>query len=212
MTVEKSGAGRNGRIFGRLAGKPASLARRMRTDARFIKNWAGNPLTTGAIAPSGSALARRMASFVPLKTGLPVLEIGPGTGAVTRALLDHGVLPEMLTVLEYNAEFCAHIAQNFPGVRVVQGDAYGLTKTLTAAFGEVPVFAAIVSSLPLLTRPREERDRLLRQGLGHLAPGAPFIQFSYGFKPPVDPGDGVSMKKTGWILRNIPPARVYVYR
>lgn len=189
-----------------------TILERVKANTRFIKNWVDAPMTTGAIAPSGSRLAKKMASFVPLDSGLPVLEIGPGTGSVTRALLDYGVLPENLTALEYNTEFCEHIKTHFPEIRVIQGDAYSLTNTLQNAFGIVPKFAAIISSLPLLTRPKEDRDRLLFESLTHLAKGAPYIQFSYGLTPPVETTAEVSLVKSSWILRNIPPARVFVYQ
>jgi len=199
--------------FQTMSNHPKTAFGRLKTTTRFLKNWADAPMTTGAIAPSGDALARKMASFVPTgKDSLPVLEIGPGTGSVTRALLAHGVAPEKLTALEYSTEFCKHFKTQFPDVRLIQGDAYDLTKTLQAAFGEVPTFAAIVSSLPLLTRPKEDREGLLRQSLDHLAPNAPYIQFSYGLKPPVDAPSGVTLTTSEWILRNIPPARVFVYR
>lgn len=190
----------------------SQVAQRLKTDMRFVKNWVDHPLKTGAIAPSGNALARAMASFVPIESNLPVLEIGPGTGAVTRALLERGISTNRLMTLEFNSEFCAHIRKNFPDVKVIQGDAYALTNTLKVALGEIPKFAAIVSSLPLLTRGREHREALLRESLQHLHSNAPFIQFSYGFHPPIEAPEGVSMEKTAWIIRNIPPARVFVYR
>ncbi|MEP3264788.1 MAG: methyltransferase domain-containing protein [Hyphomicrobiales bacterium] len=195
-----------------MAHKARTVLERLSANTSFIKNWAGAPMTTGAIAPSGSGLANKMASLVPLDNDLPVLEIGPGTGSVTRALLKHGVAPERLIALEYNTEFFELIGSQFPDIRVIQGDAYALSKTLQGVLGDVPKFAAIVSSLPLLTRPKEDREGLLQQSLTHLESGAPFIQFSYGFTTPVENPVGVSVTKSSWILRNIPPARVFVYR
>lgn len=189
-----------------------SIIDRFKAKTQFIRNWADAPMTTGAIVPSSDHLAKKMASFVPLDNTLPVLEIGPGTGSVTRALLDHGVAPQRLTALEYNTEFYELIKKQFPDINVIQGDAYALRETLQNAYGVVPRFSAIVSSLPLLTRPIEDRDGLLRQSLDHLAPDASYIQFSYGLKPPVAAPTGVTMRKSGWILRNIPPARVFVYQ
>ena len=192
--------------------KTRTVFERLSTHKRFIKNWADAPMTTGAIAPSSSKLAQKMASYVPLDSSLPVLEIGPGTGSVTRAILDHGVSPKNLMALEYNTEFCELIKGQFPNIRVIQGDAYALSKTLQDTLGDAPKFAAIVSSLPLLTRPIEDRAGLLQQSLTHLASGAPYIQFSYGFSAPIEKPENMSLAKSHWILRNIPPARVYVYR
>lgn len=192
--------------------KPRTIVQRLSAKTQFIKHLISAPIATGAIAPSSDALAKKMASFVPLDNDLPILEIGPGTGAVTRALLNTGIQAKRLTALEYNHEFCQLIEKQFPNIRVIQGDAYALTKTLQQELHEIPKFAAIVSSLPLLNRPKEDRMGLLAQSLEHLESGSPFIQFSYGFKSPVDASHGVSMKKSRWILRNIPPARVFVYQ
>lgn len=198
--------------FDKISAAPRHLVRRLKSDGRFIKNWVDHPLKTGAITPSGNALACAMSSFVPIDSDLPVLEIGPGTGSVTRALLHRGVNRDRLVALEFNDEFYAHIKDNFPGVHVIQGDAYRLTETLRQYFDETPQFAAIVSSLPLLTRAKEHREALVNSGLSHLAENAPFVQFSYGLTPPLAPPAGVTMTHTGWIVRNIPPARVFVYR
>ena len=101
------------RVFKKLKSKPASVVRRVRQDTRFIKNWLGNPLKTGAIVPSSTELANEMASFVPLGTDLPVLEIGPGTGVVTQALLDHGVKPEKLVAMNIVLIFARLYGINF---------------------------------------------------------------------------------------------------
>lgn len=199
------------RAFRKLTSKPASVMRRVRQDTRFIKNWLDSPLRTGAIAPSGSELANTMASFVPLDSDLPILEIGPGTGAVTRALLDHGVKPEKLVTIEYSADFCKLLRDKFPEIDVINGDGFNVQKTLSRHFDAQPRFAAIVSSLPLLNSPKDKREILLDEIL-ELLDGNPFIQFSYGLRAPIAAPRGVSIEKTSWIVRNIPPARVFVYR
>jgi phosphatidylethanolamine/phosphatidyl-N-methylethanolamine N-methyltransferase len=174
---------------------------------RFIRTWG----TTGAIAPSGRALARRMVAHVDPAGSDPVLELGPGTGVVTRAMLDRGVAPERIIAVEFNPEFCAIMAERHPKVRVIQGDAYDLGKTL-AGVHEGP-FAAAVSSLPLLLRPAPDRRQLILDVLGRLATGGALVQFSYSPKPPVpeSPAD-YRLEGSGWILLNMPPARVWTYR
>ena len=168
-------------------------------------------MKTGAIVPSSTELADEMASFVPLGTDLPVLEIGPGTGVVTQALLDHGVKPEKLVAIEYSADFCTLIRDKFPNIDVINGDGFKVQATLSKHFKNQPRFAAIVSSLPLLNSPKDKRQELLADVL-ELLDGNPFIQFSYGLRAPVAAPCGVSVEKTPWITRNIPPARVFVYR
>lgn len=180
-------------------------------EMRFIRTWASKPLTTGAVSPSGRALARAMAAEVdPAWPGV-VVELGPGTGAVTAALLARGVAPERLVAIEYNPDFATLLARRYPGVRVVEGDAYSLGRTL--ALHDVGEVAAVVSSLPLFTRPPLQRHDLVAEGLSILAPGRPFVQFSYALVPPVAAERGRwSLDVSDWILMNLPPARVWTYR
>jgi phosphatidylethanolamine/phosphatidyl-N-methylethanolamine N-methyltransferase len=189
----------------------AELKTKVLDEARFLKNWIDKPLVTGAIAPSGPALAARMASFVdPSKPGL-VIELGPGTGVVTKALLERGLAPERIVAIEYSADFCTLLRNRFPGVHVIHGDAYDLA-TVADQVTHEPLIG-VVSSLPLFTKPLPMRHRLLEASLTRLIPGAPFIQFSYALVPPVPPMEGRwSIDKTNWVVMNLPPARVWTYR
>jgi phosphatidylethanolamine/phosphatidyl-N-methylethanolamine N-methyltransferase len=174
---------------------------------RFIGRLIARPSQIGAIAPSSAALGRAMAAQIPDRDG-PILELGPGTGVVTEAILARGIAPERLTAIEYDPDFSALMSQRFPRVRVVRGNAFDLAGTL----GDTPSFAAVLSSLPLINFPLEMRVSLLKQVFERLAPGAPFIQFSYRIKPPVPPPDTIAVTRAARILLNIPPARVWVYR
>lgn len=178
---------------------------------RFLRAWARRPGVTGAVAPSGRALARRMAGFVdPAADGL-VVELGPGTGPVTEALLARGVPASRLVLIEFNPAFAALLRARFPGVAVIEGDGYALAATLGPHAAE-PV-SAVVSSLPLLNRPLHERKALVLQALALLAPGAPLIQFSYGLAAPVKAEPSLfRLDVTPWVFANIPPARVWTYR
>jgi phosphatidylethanolamine/phosphatidyl-N-methylethanolamine N-methyltransferase len=179
-------------------------------EARFLKSWIENPLKTGAVAPSGKVLAQKMASFVdPMAQG-PVVELGPGTGPVTQALLQRGVPPENLYLVEYSRDFANLLRQRFPGVTVIQGDAYDLGRTLSGVIRE-PI-AAVVSSLPLLTRPERQRARLLNDAFGLMAPGAPFVQFTYMNTSPVPLDGDFEATVSQRIWKNLPPARVWTYR
>ncbi len=178
-------------------------------EGRFLRQWAGNPLAIGAITPSGPQLARAMASYLdPERTG-PVVELGPGTGVVTQAILERGIAPENLTSIEYCNTFAGLLRTRFPDIKVVQGDAYDLATSL----GDHQPLAGLVSSLPLFTSPSEKRRALILSALDRLVPGAPFIQFSYALVPPVREEAGLfSLSRSGWIWNNVPPARVWVYR
>ena len=139
-----------------------------------------------------------------------MVELGPGTGAVTAALLERGVDPSRLVAIEYNNDFVGHLGTRFPGIRVVEGDAYSLEKTL--ALHDVGPVAAVVSSLPLFTRPPLQRFDLLDQSMRLLPEGRPFVQFSYALVPPVPERRGQwSLDVSDWILMNLPPARVWTY-
>ena len=180
-------------------------------EVRFLCNWMGRPLTTGAVSPSGKALTKLMASFVDPADPRPVVELGPGTGVVTKALLDRGVSPERLVSIEFNPDFCALLRKRFSGVNIIQGDAYTLGETLKGTVdGEI---SAVVSSLPLFTRPPEMRRALILEALGRMPAGRPLIQFSYALVPPVPAEPGrFTVEHTHWVVMNLPPARVWLYR
>jgi phosphatidylethanolamine/phosphatidyl-N-methylethanolamine N-methyltransferase len=190
------------------------LRHKVLDEVRFLKNWLDKPLMTGAVAPSSPQLARLMASKVDPETPGSVVELGPGTGVVTHALLDRGIDAERIVSIEYNGDFCKLLRQRFPRVHFVHGDAYRMRHAVAGVVGnaERPL-AAVVSSLPLFTRPLPERLRLLDECFEMMQPGAPFIQFSYALVPPVPQSAGrFEIERTGWIMRNLPPARVWIYR
>jgi len=165
----------------------------------------------GAVMPSGRVLARTMAQFVDLRTSGPVVELGPGTGAITSALIERGVEPSRLVLVEYNPSFCALLKDRYPQATVVQGDAYKLRDTLWDVL-EAPA-SAVVSGLPLVTKPMLTRLKLIRDAFSALVPGAPFVQFTYSVTPPIPKSlPGVSTEASERIWMNLPPARVWVYR
>jgi phosphatidylethanolamine/phosphatidyl-N-methylethanolamine N-methyltransferase len=184
---------------------------RLDDEVRFISSWLQSPLKTGAVSPSSPALAKAMAAEIDLEIPGPIVELGPGTGPVTQAILARGVSPERLTTVEFNPEFCDLIKKRFPGVHVVQGDGYALNETL-GELARKPL-SAIVSSLPLMTRPMPIRLRTLVAALRLLKPGAPFIQFTYAATAPIPPRPNrYTITASPRIWLNLPPARVWVYR
>ncbi len=190
------------------------LEQRLADEARFFRTWIENPLGTGAVSPSGRFLARTMARYVdPLSRG-PVIELGPGTGPVTEALIQRGIAPERLILVEYDAHFCQLLARRYPGARIVKGDAYRLADTLKHCLDEPA--ASVVSSLPLRTRPEPDRLRLLEDAFGLLRPDGAFVQFTYGIASPMPRrrgfGQGFEAEVSHPVWLNLPPARVWVYR
>lgn len=190
---------RSGRLFG--------------DETHFLRTLFGNPRLTGAVAPSGRFLARAMARPVdPRGEGL-VVELGPGTGPVTRALIERGVARERLVLVEYDGGFCELLAQRFAPVQVVQGDAYDLPRTLAGLAGR-PI-AAVVSSLPLLNQPPALRAKLIADAFALMGTDGVFVQFTYGLVSPIPReacANRFSAHCSAPIWRNLPPARVWTYR
>jgi phosphatidylethanolamine/phosphatidyl-N-methylethanolamine N-methyltransferase len=184
---------------------------RLDDEVRFLRSWIEKPLHMGAVMPSGKVLARTMAQYVDINSTGPVVELGPGTGAITSALIDHGVDQKRLVLVEYNPGFCVLLRDRYPHARVVQGDAYALRASLWDVLS-APA-SAVVSGLPLVTKPMLTRLKLIRDAFAALAPGAPFVQFTYSVAPPIPKSlPGVSTEASERIWMNIPPARVWVYR
>jgi phosphatidylethanolamine/phosphatidyl-N-methylethanolamine N-methyltransferase len=186
-------------------------SQRLDDDVRFIRSWLVKPLSLGAVTPSSRILARTMARYVETEVPGPIIELGPGTGPVTEALVEHGVDPARLVLVEFNAMFCQLLRSRFPTATVIQGDAYGLRRIL-GSITRQPA-AAIVSGLPLFTKPLRARLRLLRDAFTVMRPGAPFVQFTYAVVPPIPKAlAGVRAEASERIWLNLPPARVWVYR
>jgi phosphatidylethanolamine/phosphatidyl-N-methylethanolamine N-methyltransferase len=184
---------------------------RLDDEVRFLRSWIEKPLHMGAVMPSGRVLARTMAQYVDIDSEGPVVELGPGTGAITSALIDHGIDQKRLVLVEYNPGFCALLRDRYPHAKVVQGDAYALRDSLWNVLN-MPA-SAVVSGLPLVTKPMLTRLKLIRDAFVALAPGAPFVQFTYSVAPPIPKSlPGVSTEASERIWMNLPPARVWVYR
>ena len=184
---------------------------RLDDEVRFIRSWFEKPLAIGAVTPSGRVLARAMARYVNPRLPGPVIELGPGTGPVTEALLEQGVAEERLVLVEFNPTFCQLLRTRFPRATVIQGDAYALGP-LVGALPREPA-SAVVSGLPLFTKPLKVRLRLLREIFGLMAPAAPFVQFTYAVVPPIPKSlAGVRVEASERIWMNLPPARVWIYR
>jgi phosphatidylethanolamine/phosphatidyl-N-methylethanolamine N-methyltransferase len=184
---------------------------RLDDEVRFLRSWIEKPLHVGAVMPSGRVLARTMAQYVDIRSDGPVIELGPGTGAITNALIARGVDQKRLVLVEYNPSFCALLRDRYPQATVVQGDAYALRDSLWNVL-DAPA-AAIVSGLPLVTKPMLTRLKLIRDAFVAMAPGAPFVQFTYSVAPPIPRSlPGVSTEASERIWMNLPPARVWVYR
>lgn len=189
------------------AADKGSLGRALRL---FWRRWISDPRGIGAVAPSAPALSRRMAREVLLRDGEAVLELGPGTGTVTRALIAAGVPEERLILVERDEEMHGYLVDRFPGVMVLNGDAAELDKVLPQVWkGRV---STAVSSLPLLAFSRSQRARIAGAVFDILAEGGRMVQYSYSpFSPLREAVPELNSKRAGFAALNIPPATIWRY-
>lgn len=170
----------------------------------------GRPRTIGSVTPSSIYTARSMASSANPASPLPVLELGPGTGAVTREILQLGIAPHQLWSIEYSAEFFNYMKSRWPEIKLVHGDAFDLDATLSDQ--GITRFDCAISGLPLLNFPMQQRIDFLNGLLKRLPAGRPVIQLCYGLSSPVDvTGTPIVARRRDFVLRNIPPAHIWSY-
>jgi len=163
----------------------------------------------GAIAPSGAMLADLITSEVNSASG-PILELGPGTGVFTEALLARGIRESDLTLVEFSTDFAVMLQRRFPDARVLCANAARLGTHIPR---ESPPFGCVISGLPLLNMSPRAVVAILDGALSRLREGGALYQFTYGMRCPVPHRllDRFGFKATlhGRVLRNFPPARVY---
>jgi phosphatidylethanolamine/phosphatidyl-N-methylethanolamine N-methyltransferase len=186
------------------------LGRKFDEEIRFFKGWIDGPKQVGAIIPTSSVTAKRMASVIDTTSGLPVLELGPGTGVITKAILGGGTRPEDLVSIEYSTDFYQHLVRTFDGVNFLNGDAFDLDRTL-GAFKD-RTFDCVISAIPLLSFPMDQRIALLEDLLDRIPAGRPVIQITYGpVSPIIAKPDRYRIKHYDFVMRNIPPAQLWTY-
>lgn len=164
------------------------------------------PRVVGAICPSSRRLAARLAREVPAGDGA-VIELGGGTGSVTQALLQNGVSPGRLIVVERSAAFVRHLRARFPNLPVMHADAARLAYSLPLDLR----VDAIVSCLPLRSLPHREAEAIVSQWRHVLRPGGVVVQFSYDLRPNLgvaDAGGDFAVLSSRIVWANLPPARI----
>jgi phosphatidylethanolamine/phosphatidyl-N-methylethanolamine N-methyltransferase len=176
----------------------------------FFRRWLRNPLQMGSVIPSSPALCRRIAAAVERGPGEYVVELGAGTGVVTRALLEAGIPPERLAVVEIVPEMAEFLRDTLPGVTVVTGDAFDLAAALPARMhGRV---GTAICGIPLVLLPLE-RQRAFVQAVEAVAPGRGFLLYTYCATSPLPYRKlGLTAKRLAFTPLNFPPASVWRYR
>jgi phosphatidylethanolamine/phosphatidyl-N-methylethanolamine N-methyltransferase len=179
----------------------------------FLREWIANPQRTGAVAPSSPQLGAAMARWLPRDPESHVLELGPGTGAVTDALLKHGLREDRLIGIEKNPALAKILRKRFPQARLITGDAWDLDTLLAELPQRVESVGAVISSLPLLNFPKEQADALAQKIRAVLETRGRWVQYSYHItKDRSRGGDHFRLISSRIVWFNLPPARVSVYQ
>ncbi|WP_417277435.1 class I SAM-dependent methyltransferase [Castellaniella sp.] len=179
------------------------------SSALFVHEFLRKPTIVGAVCPSSTGLARRMACPVPVQSDGLVVELGAGTGSVTQALLDRGVSPMRLRVVERSAALAQHLRRRFPVLPIWQADAADLINLLP----EGATVDAVVSSLPLRSLTPQLVSAILDQWRSVLRPGGLLVQFTYALRgESAELQNGFAACDSSIVWKNMPPAKVMVFR
>jgi len=179
--------------------------------AVFFGRWLRAPHRIGAVAPSSRFLARAMATQVDLRRPGPVIELGGGTGSVTKALLEAGLPVERLIVVERDVRLYKMLRRRFPQLRIVLGDARHLVELLHPL--GINAVSAVVSSLPLVAMPKMMRRQIIDQSFALLGEAGRFIQYTYSLTSPLAGREfGLRDRVAARVWLNFPPASVWNYR
>jgi phospholipid N-methyltransferase len=174
----------------------------------FARAFAASPRTVGSIAPSSGALASRICKAAHLRDAKTVIEIGPGTGAVTRHLIRAVSPGTRLVLLEISGNFAVRLRCEFGSVEVVRGDALHLRRI--ARVHDLDGADTIISSLPLANLSSADRTSILKQVRRTLRPGGRFVAFQYGATVLDEVREVFDRTEVSRVFRNLPPALVYV--
>lgn len=176
---------------------------------RFLHAWMRRPRQNGSIVPSSQYLGRMMAAQIDPQGG-HVMELGGGTGALTREIIATGLPPERLEVVEINQAFAHNLRRAFPAVTVLETPAQAVAAHARGGQGG---YQAIISGLPMLSMSKSLQRAILAEAFKLLMPGGALIQFTYSIRPPISAEVyqplGLSVRRVGHIVRNFPPATVF---
>ena len=177
----------------------------------FLREWLANPQRTGSVAPSSPQLAAAMARWIPSDPESFVLELGPGTGPVTEALIKRGLREEKLVAIEHNPKMAGLLREKFPRAQIIIGDAWQLDELLRER--KIESVGAVISSLPLLNFSEEQAEALAQKIRSVLEPDGNWVQFTYRIhklRPRGASTFRLRASKIVWL--NLPPARVSVFQ
>jgi len=179
----------------------------------FLREWFANPQGTGSVAPSSPQLGAAMARWLPRNPESFVLELGPGTGAVTDALLKWGLREDRLIAIEFNPNLATLLRKRFPRAHIITGDAWDLDSLISELPVTVESVGAVISSLPLMNFSKEKADALAQKIRTVLEPRGRWVQYTYQIaKSRSRGGEDFRLLASKIIWLNFPPARVSVFQ
>ncbi len=178
--------------------------------ALFLRRWMANPLQMGSVVPSSPALCRRIAARVERGADEYVVELGAGTGVVSRALLSAGVPPDRLAVVEIVPDMADFLQRELPGAHVLCADAFALPQVLPQQWqGRI---GTVICGIPLVLLPLHQQRRFV-EAVEAVAPGRGFLLYSYCITSPLPWRKlRLTAERVAWTPQNIPPASVWRYR
>jgi phosphatidylethanolamine/phosphatidyl-N-methylethanolamine N-methyltransferase len=175
----------------------------------FFGLWLQKPLRIAAANPSGAHLADRFAGYVDLRRPGPVLELGAGTGSLTRGLVRAGCSVDRIIALEREPRLVTVLRREFPRMTVIEGDATRIGEYLV---GRAERLCAVVSSLPIKWFPLGAQRAIVRPCLDLLGPGGQFLQLTNAFSSPLPVDDlGIAGQEICRVWRNLLPAQIWSY-
>jgi phosphatidylethanolamine/phosphatidyl-N-methylethanolamine N-methyltransferase len=188
--------------------------RHKRKRHHFIAAWVRSPMGMGALLPSSRRLAKAMVAEIDTDKSGAIIELGAGTGVMTHALLEAGIPPERLLVIERDPKLHATLVTQFPDLTVLCEDAVNLQELLTTH--KITKVCAILSSIPFLTIPKPVGKAIQEQMARVIDKDGLVVQFTYGIKSPISKKQlescGMYAKRTKMVMTNVPPAHVWVFR
>jgi len=175
----------------------------------FVRRWLAHPLRMGSVIPSSATLCRHVVRQAWPEAGGVVLDLGAGTGVITRAFLQAGLPPDRLVAVEVDRDLAATLRGGLPGVTVLEGDARALADLLPSRLrGRIN---SVICGIPLVLLPEREQ-RAFISAIDAVAPGRGFVLYSYCITSPLPYRRlGLDARRAVWTPANFPPASVWRY-
>ena len=178
--------------------------------ALFFRRWLSNPLQMGSIIPSSPKLGALIAKQIDKRSSSLILELGAGTGAITKSLISAGISPGRIVVVEIVPEMADHLRAKFSQTSVLQADAFNLPiQSLKDTGTEI---GTVICGIPLVLL-NEAKQRQFIQQVEAVAPGRGFFLYTYCVTSPLPHRTlGLDAQRLDWTPLNFPPASVWHYR